>query len=152
MTGPSISTSERNAMITRFFVVYIICLLCAILPLIFLFNIPELEITKLDLAKTADPNGKEKDFAERYYKAVAEIDKYVIANKFDERFTYQLLKLMQIKDSLDSTQFYHPAFVKIRELYHSIQEKSENYTDLKKEYDEYKKKMEQQAATPAVPK
>ena len=41
MKGSFVSNNDRNAIITMFIVAYVICLLCAIIPLYAIFALPE---------------------------------------------------------------------------------------------------------------
>jgi len=51
---------------------------------------------------------------------------------FDEHFGAQLTKLILYSESIDSTQFYYPVFVKVPDLYIIIRDMSKRYDDLKK--------------------
>ena len=86
---------------------------------------------------------------EKYFQILGEIDKYVQANKFDEDFSYQVQKLIQYADTIDSTQLYKPVFRKVSDLYKIIRDKSKSYEKLKEDNDDLKKKLENSGTPPA---
>jgi len=113
-------SDNRNTVMTRFILIYIICLLCAIVPLYYLFNIPGKVIQKLKVSELSVKSQKIR--IDRYQTIMTELDKYLAENKFEKEYTKGVYDLYAFaKDSIDERNLYKPLFIKIADLYEKIE-------------------------------
>jgi hypothetical protein len=115
---------NRNTIMTRFVLIYIICILCAVVPLYYLFNIPGKAIQKLKVSEMSVKSQKIR--IDRYQSIMTEIDKYLAENKFEKEYKKSVYDLYAFaKDSIDEKNLYKPLFIKITDLYQAIEKMNE---------------------------
>jgi hypothetical protein len=113
------SSNDRNTLLIRFILVYLICIFCAVIPLYYLFNIPGIALQKLKVSEMSVKSQKNK--IDHYQSIMSDLDKYLAENKIGKEYTKSVLDLYSIaKDSIDEKNLYKPLFLKITDLYEMI--------------------------------
>ncbi|MFZ4546117.1 MAG: hypothetical protein ACOYN4_01710 [Bacteroidales bacterium] len=114
-------SEDRKAMLTRFIVFYVICVLCITVPLYYLFNIPDKVLSQLSASRFMEKNEQEK--IDRINTIIAELDQYVKENKYEKEYKYCYEKLYTYaKDSIDQSVAYKIYVIKVSDLYQRIKE------------------------------
>jgi hypothetical protein len=154
MKGSFVNNNDRNTMITMFIVAYVICILCAIIPLYAIFGLPEKakEVAYFKLDKKTD--NTQKEVLLRFDSLVNTLDSLLKASN-PESSTYTATALyMRIltDDQKKARNPYYPVFLNVANLYDQIKGYCENSkkvdnltkenTTLLKELDELKKEFE----------
>jgi hypothetical protein len=118
------SSDNMNTAFTRFLLIYIICILCAVVPLYYLFNIPGIALQKLKVSEMSVKSQKNR--IDRYQSIMTELDKYMAENKFEKEYKKSVYDLYCLaKDSIDEKNLYKPLFIKITDLYGAIEKMNE---------------------------
>jgi hypothetical protein len=118
------SSNDRNTLLIRFMLIYIICILCAIVPLYYLFNIPGIALQKLKVSEMSVKSQKDK--IDHYQLIMTDLDKYLAENKLEKEYRKCVDDLYSIaKDSIDEKNLYKPLFIKITDLYEMIEKINE---------------------------
>ncbi|MCX6270823.1 MAG: hypothetical protein NTU44_06315 [Bacteroidetes bacterium] len=118
------SNEERNSLITRFILMFVVSLLCAIIPLYFLFSLPDKAINKLNARGMSIKAQKEK--VERLKTLIADLDKFWKEKNFGKEYTNSSGKLYNFaKDSIDESDINKFVYVRISDIYDSIQKAGE---------------------------
>ena len=128
MAGSNIKDTDRSVILTRFILLYIVSILCAIIPLYYLLNIPDMAIGELKASKLSAKGQKEQ--IEGFIQIYTELEQYKEKNQFLKEYTYLKNKLYNFaKDSVGNSNLYKPLFLKVSDLYEFIQKMNENSTD-----------------------
>jgi hypothetical protein len=110
------NSNDRNTMMIRFVIVYVVCLLCAIIPLYYLFSLKDLVPEKLDL-----PKKESKDDIRsitRFQQITSQLDSILNKQNMAPESIAILTSLFTFtKDSLDRSVPYKPLFLKTYDLY-----------------------------------
>ena len=160
MKGSFVSNNDRNAIITMFIVAYVICLLCAIIPLYAIFALPEKakEVAYFKLDKRSD--NTQKEILLRFDSLVVTLDSLLTAANLESRYTTTAGYLRILTDNQKKARNpYYPVFLHVADLYDQIKgycensKKVDNLTkenislqkeldDKKKEFDDLKKEKD----------
>ena len=110
-------SEDRNTILTRFIVFYIISILCFTVPLYYLFNIPDKVLSELKSSRSSEKT--EQDKLNRIKSIIDEQDKYVKDKKYGKEFEYGFKQLYNIAQySIDkSNQFDIFLLKKVSDLY-----------------------------------
>jgi hypothetical protein len=120
--------TDRGAILTRFILLYIVSILCAIIPLYYLFNIPEVAFSELKASKLSAKGQQEQ--IERFELIYSELDQQKDKNNFLNEYQNLALKLFNFaKDSVENTNPYKPLFVKVPGLYQDILKMNQQSAD-----------------------
>jgi peptidoglycan hydrolase CwlO-like protein len=113
-------SEDRKAMLTRFIVFYVICVLCITVPLYYLFNIPDKVLSQLSASRFSEKN--EQDKLSRIKSIMDELDSYVKENKFEKEYNNLYPKLYNLaQDSIDKAdQSQIVMLKKVSDLYEQI--------------------------------
>jgi hypothetical protein len=107
---------NRNAMITRFVIVYVICILCAIVPLYYLFNMAEVVPAKLSLPKKDAKN--ETMPIVRFRQITLQLDSTLDKKNMATERGYILDKMYRfVTDTVDKANPYKSMYLTFYELY-----------------------------------
>lgn len=111
--------NDRSTITTRFLLVYIICILCAVVPLYYLFSIPDKAIQKLKVSELSEK--KQRKNIERYKEIMVDLDKFLTEKKLEKEYRDCIDVLYRFaKDSVDEKNLYKPLFIKIADLYENL--------------------------------
>lgn len=143
MENSNLSNEDRQAIITKFVLLYVICILCFLVPMYYLFNIPDKIINKLNVTEYSAKNQQKK--LDRYKLIWGELDAYIAEDKISMEYHNSLNKLYALaKDSIDEKNLYKPLYLKISYLYENIEKENAlgygktKFDELKKEYEQLK--------------
>ena len=123
MAGAYLNNSERNAMIVRFIMVYIICILLAIIPLYAFFSLPGWAEAKylpyLKIDRSTD--SKKDESIEKYERLVTSLDAFLKQSKLesDYRITTDSLNKIALSQ-IHASNPYGIVMKKVAELYDQI--------------------------------
>lgn len=118
------SSNERNTVLFRFILIYLICVCCAVIPLYYLFNIPEIALNRLKVSEMSVKSQKDK--IDRFQVIMKDLDKNLAENKLEKEYRKSVDDLYSIsKDSIDEKNLYKPLFIKITDLYEMIEKINE---------------------------
>ena len=137
MKGSFVSSDDRNSMITMFIVAYVICILCAIIPLIFIFGLPEKakDVAYFKGGNNSDNNQKE--LLMQFDTYVTTLDSLLKAENLGSRYDKGTFMLRMLTDSLKKeSNPYNSVLTKFADLYDQIKaycENSKRVNDLAKE-------------------
>ena len=119
MAGSNIKDTDRSVILTRFILLYIVSILCAIIPLYYLLNIPDMAIGELKASKLSAKGQKEQ--IEGFIQIYTELEQYKEKNQFLKEYTYLKNKLYNFaKDSVGNSNLYKPLFLKVSDLLFSM--------------------------------
>lgn len=128
MVGSSIKDNDRSAILTRFIILYIVSILCGIIPLYYLFAIPDVAISELKASKLSTKGQQEQ--IDRFKELFSELDQFKEKKQFLNEYKNLNFKLYNFaKDSVDKTNLYKPVFIKVSDLYEYIQKMNEQGAD-----------------------
>lgn len=146
MKGSFVSNDDRNSMITMFIVVYVVCILCAIIPLIFIFGLPEKakDVAYFKVDKKSDNN--QKDLLVQFDTYIITLDSLLKAENLESRYGTATIGLRTLTDGLKKERNpYSSVFIKVADLYDQIKvycERSKKTNDLEKENANLKTEIE----------
>ena len=133
------NSNERSLAILRVVLIYIILLLCALIPVYYLLDLPGKFNQGLNIKQANEKNDLSQ--FEFFTVTMDSIDKLVAVDKFDYKYDVFVIKLTQFAmDKVDDNE-YKPLFVKIADLYGKIKSLKE-YADYKIKYEELKGEKE----------
>jgi hypothetical protein len=132
---------DRNAILFRFIIFYVICILCALIPLYYLFNVNG-EISKR-ISVSGVSSKKQNESLEKFLKVITNVDKRLASDKIDNDYKAMVFDLLEIarNDSIKENNVYDPLLLKIARLYEKIQFYSQ--IDIRTERDELKAKLKE---------
>jgi hypothetical protein len=114
------SNEYRNSLIMRFILIYILCILFAVIPLYFLFNIPQ--VAKKEMKASELSNKEQRKLFQQFDEIIVALDSSLNQNKFDNEYKKNCLKLLQYADEkLDKSSMVQPYLSKIAKLYERIE-------------------------------
>jgi hypothetical protein len=127
MAGSTLNNSDRSAMITMFIVAYIICVLCAIIPLYGFFGLPD-KAQKLSYFKVDKNSQKDlKETLANFNSLVTTLDSLLKVENLESRYGTATLELRTLTEGLKKEgNPYYPVFSKIADLYDQIKKYCEN--------------------------
>lgn len=128
MKNSSSNDSNRNLIITRFVLIYIASVFCILIPLYYLFDIPDKNISELK-ATNMSLAGKKKNI-ERLISIYDSLDNALAENNL--RKGHFARKMFDITyDSIQKDDPYLPLYLKIASLYQQIDKVMENESNVK---------------------
>lgn len=137
---------ERKTLLIRFVVFYAICILCITVPLYYLFDIPDLVLSKLN--NTKPQNNNEQVMLDSIQSIIKKLDGYLNESKYENEYKNGYFKLFNYaNDSLKSEP--HKTFLlKVSKLYEEIEKTFEKggkdeIEKLKKENEEKDLKIQE---------
>ena len=141
MATPPPNPDERNAILFRFILFYVICILCALIPLYYLFNVNG-EMSKR-ISVSGVSSKKQNETLEKFLKVVSDVDKRLASDKIDNDYKALVFDLFEIarNDSIKEKNVYNPLLLKIARLYEKIQVYSQ--IDIRTERDDLKSKLKE---------
>jgi hypothetical protein len=136
------STKEsREVIVTRFVLIYVLAILFALIPMIFLFALPGKAIRELKVSNLSQ-KGQEKQI-ERFQAIYSGLDKLLVENRLESDYEYGLFTITRYtKDSIDERSMYKPVFTDVKLLFDHIQKMNKDNPG-KVEYEKMKQKSEE---------
>ena len=128
MNSSNIPKNKRNTDIISFIIVYTVVILCAIIPLLFLFNIPDKALSELKASKLSAKGQSER--LDSILVIYDSLDKSLFEKNL--RTEFHFAKLLSAYEHIDKNELYWPLFLKVSGLYQSINKINES--DLKIRY------------------
>jgi hypothetical protein len=142
---------ERKTLLIRFIVIYVISILCIIVPMYYLFDLPNKDLNHLSGSNY--PEKSELKKIARINSIMDELNSYAKENRYMKEYNYCIENLYRfLKDSVDQKNDYKSILLKISDLYEGmakiyeeggkveienlkkqLEEKDKENTDLKKE-------------------
>ncbi len=140
MEGKHHSGTDRQSLITIFIVVYLICIACALVPMIMLFGLPEnvKHNPTLQLGKSTEK--QQKEVLEKYQTLIDTLEGLLKENKLGSDYRLAVDKLNLLAEEVkESGNPYHPVFKRVSYLYESFEKAADNYATI----DELKIKLKE---------
>jgi hypothetical protein len=135
----------RNSLIMRFVLIYVISILFAVIPLYFLFNIPD--VAKKELSASKLTNAEQMKTLMEFDELIAQLDSGRIHKAFDYQYTIHCSDLVKLAENkLGKSNLYRPYFVTIANLYTEIA----NLNDVEKTKEAAAMKAENEKLTKAL--
>jgi hypothetical protein len=131
----------------RFILIYLICVLFAVIPLYFLFNIPD--VAKKELSASKLSNSDQVKILMEFDDLIARLDSSRIHQVFDYQYTMHCSDLVKLAETkLGKGNLYRPYFVTIANLYTDIAdlsaaEKAKENADLKAQNEKLTKALDE---------
>ena len=119
MSNQNSSDDVRKTAMTRFILIYIISILCAVIPLYYLFNIPGRAIRSLKVSEFSSRGEMKK--IQRMDEIMGNLDKNMQESKFEKEYRDGIDALYRFtKDSIRQNNIYRPQLMKLSDLYEKI--------------------------------
>ena len=143
-----------------FIVVYVICVLCAIIPLYGIFALPEKAKERSEFQVDKSSMKSQKELLTKFSSLVVTLDSLLKAANLESRYDLAKLEMRTLTEDLKKTENpYFPVFSQVTDLYDKIKvycetsKKSEELNkenakltkdldEKKKDFDDLKEKME----------
>jgi hypothetical protein len=115
---PHHSDTDRQSVITIFIVIYVICIACALVPLIMLFGLPD-NVTKNTALQLGKSNEKQqKETLEKYDSLVASLETMLKENKVKADYRLAVDEMNRLSENVKkSGNPYHVVFKRVTYLY-----------------------------------
>jgi hypothetical protein len=124
----NLDKDERNIILTRFIVLYVICVLCALIPFYYLFKIPGITQEKFDTIKGYYANKKDK--VDQFRMNTVKLDNFLKGDFRKAEFEENLNLCFSAKDLIDPNNPYDSLFYDIKKLYKAIGDNNETINKL----------------------
>jgi hypothetical protein len=109
----------RNSLIMRTILIFVIAVLFAVIPLYYLFSIPDRALKELQASKLQ--NSEQMNNMKQFDEIILSLDASLKENKFDIEYTSNCGKLLQYADDkFGKSNLYQPYLIKIAKLYDQI--------------------------------
>jgi len=141
MAGTQSNSESREVIIIRFILIYILAILFALVPMLFLFNLPSQAIKQLKVSNLSQ-KGQQKQI-DRFQEIYSGLEKLIIENRLESDYEYGLYTITRYtKDSIDERSMYKPVFMDVKLLFDHIQRMNKDNPG-KVEYEKMKMKCDE---------